>query len=237
MTKNHMKRFTMPNRWSLPIKSYTWAVKPAPGPHKLKDSVPVAVALRDYLHICDSFREAKKALNKRTIKIDGRIVTDPKRGLGLMDVLTLEDSGKNYRILLDKRGKFTFLEIPADNATWKLCKITSKTTIKKGLFQLGLHDGRSIVLDPTNAKKYHCGDTIKLQVPEQKILAHYPMKMGFVSYIIGGKHAGKHAPIVDIEIVKSSLPNRVHLEGDVSTILDYIFVVGKSHPEIVLPEV
>ena len=62
------------------------------------------------------------------------------------------------------------------------------------------------------------------------------MKEGYVALITGGRHAGRNATIAEKEIVRLPVPNKVHLEGDINTIEDYVFVVGKNHPEIVLPE-
>lgn len=237
MGSKHMKRLTVPRRWSIPKKTSTWAIVPRPGPHPKKDSLPLAVIVRDYLGLADTFKEAKKIITSRKVKVDGKVVTDPRRPIGFMDVISIEGINKHYRLLMDRRGKLIPVEIPEDNAGWKLCKIKRKMNIKGGLFQIGLHDGRSIILTKDEAKNLKCGDTIKISLPDQKILATYPLKEGSVALITGGRHAGVNRVIVRKEVVRSPMPNRVFLEGDINTIEDYVFVVGKSHPEIVLPEV
>jgi small subunit ribosomal protein S4e len=186
--------------------------------------------------VCESFKEARKLLSTRQILVDGKVCTDAKRGLGFMDVLSFTKVGKFYRVLLDRRGKIRFVEITQDRAGWKLCRINSKVTAKGGKIQLGLHDGRSILMGKEDAKKYARGDTLKITVPDQKILDHYPFKPGFVSMVVGGKHTGKHALIASAEVVRSTLKNRVVLEGDINTVKNHVFVVGKTHPEIKLLE-
>ena len=40
------------------------------------------------------------------IRIDGRVRTNPKFPLGLMDVLSFPKLKKNYRCLIDVKGRF-----------------------------------------------------------------------------------------------------------------------------------
>ena len=58
----HLKRITVPRSWSIGRKAHFWATKPRPGPHSLERSVPLAIVLRDYLHVCDTAREARRIL-------------------------------------------------------------------------------------------------------------------------------------------------------------------------------
>jgi small subunit ribosomal protein S4e len=43
--------------------------------------------------------------------VDGRIRKDPKFPLGLMDVLSIPRIKKNYRVLIDVKGRFVLNEI------------------------------------------------------------------------------------------------------------------------------
>ncbi|TLZ94355.1 MAG: 30S ribosomal protein S4e, partial [Methanobacteriota archaeon] len=85
--KKHLKRLSAPRSWSTPRKTDFWIVRPSPGPHAIGESVPLGSILRDMLKLCDSAREARHILNNRGVLIDGRVVTDPKFPVGLMDVL------------------------------------------------------------------------------------------------------------------------------------------------------
>jgi ribosomal protein S4E len=67
----------------------------------------------------------------------------------------------------------------------------------------------------------------------------YKFDKGTVSLITGGSHVGEIANIEDIQIVPSSKPNLAKLKGETefSTIVDYVFPIGKAKPGITLPEV
>lgn len=232
----HLKRLAVPRQWSIPRKTTHWAPKPSPGPHAADESVPLSLILRDYLRVCDTAREARAVLNQRKVLVDGRPVTDPKRSLGLMDVLTLAQVDTSWRVLLDTRGRLALAEMNKANSGWKLCRVEDKTTVAGGATQLNLHDGRNLVVKEA---PYKTGDVLKVKVPEQKVMEHYPMVEGAQAFITGGTHVGENAVISRIEVTRDPRANLVHLRsGDVDflTIKPYVFVVGKEKPEIRLPE-
>ncbi len=232
--KRHQKRLTIPRKWTLPKKEFKWAPKSIPGPHSKEDSVPLGVALRDMLNVADNAREVRKLLGERNILVDGKVRTDFRFPLGFMDVLSIPKINEHYRILLDRRGKIALRPIPKSNSIWKMCKVINKTTVKDGKIQLNLHDGSNILLEKD---KFKTKDVLKLEVPSKKVLGHYPFKDGVSVMVIGGKHAGTITSIDEFNITPSSKPNMVKLTDGFSTIMDYIFVVGKKTPEIKIPEV
>jgi len=228
----HMKRLTIPRTWPIPRKIHTWAIRPTLGPHPLKRSIPLLLLVRDYLHYADTASEARKIINTRSIMIDGTVRTDPKFPCGLMDVVSIPTAKEYYRILIDSRGFIRVVPITAKEATWKLCRIEGKTTLKGGKVQLNLHDGLNIIVE----EQYKSGDVIQLAVPEKSIKSTISYEAGTLGLVINGKHVGEIATIKNIDITKSSRPNVVHLEG-FSTIKHYVFPVGKEKPLIKLPEV
>ena len=228
----HLKRLAAPRIWKIPRKEYTFAPKPSPGPHPTKRSLPLLIILRDVLHIGDNRREIKKIIAERSIKIDGRVITDAKFPVGFMDVITV---GKNnYRALYDVNGRITLVEIPEDNAQWKLVRIEDKRVLKGGKIQLNLYDGRNILL---NENKYKTGDVLKIDIPSQKITGHYPLAEGSIAMIIGGKHRGQLAHIKEYHITKSPKENIVTFEEGFETTKRNVFVVGIGKPEVTIPEV
>ena len=110
---DHLKRITVPRSWNIGRKAHFWATKPEPGPHSLEGSVPLVIVLRDYLHVCDTAREARRILGGGKVLLDQRVVRDPKRGVGLMDVISLPAVKTNFRCLLDHHGRLHFSEIRA----------------------------------------------------------------------------------------------------------------------------
>lgn len=229
----HMKRITIPRSWRLPRKVDPWAVRPRPGPHPIERCIPLLMAIRDHLKYADTAKEAKLILGSREIMVDGKIVTDHKRPIGFMDVIAIPKTDEYFRLLLDSKGRMRLVRIEKDRSEWKLVRIENKSVVKGGRIQINLHDGRNILLEKN---RYRTGDVLKIALPTQKILDHYPFQERNIAMIIGGKHAGQIAPIKSYEIMRSSKPNIVHFE-DFSTIKDYVFVVGGTTPEITVPEV
>ena len=183
----------------------------------------LGVVLRDVLGVAQSMREAKRALATRKILVDGRVTTDMRRGVGVMDVLTVGD--EHYRCILDSNGKLRYASISAKEASHKLCRIDGKTTIKGGVTQLNLHDGRNILVDDAN--KYNTMDSLVLDVDSQKINKHVKFESGANCYLIGGNHIGSTAKMNEYVVKRSSKDNEV-LFDDFGTIVDHVFVIGDS---------
>merc|ERR1719192_3107242 len=61
-------------------------------------------------------------MKQRLIKIDGKTRTDPKFPTGFMDVVQIEKTGENFRIIYDVKGRFTVHRITASEAAYKLCR-------------------------------------------------------------------------------------------------------------------
>ncbi|HEY7587993.1 MAG TPA: 30S ribosomal protein S4e [Thermoplasmata archaeon] len=228
-----MKRLPAPRSWAIPRKTDFWVAKPSPGPHPIERSVPLGLILRDMLHLCDTAREARHILNTRTILVDGRAIVDPKFPVGLMDVLSLGETKAHYRMLVDMRGRLVLVPVEAEETKWKLCRIEEKTTVRKGRTQLNLHDGRNLLLPKDQFKT---GTTLKVQVPEQKVLGHYELSPGSVSLITGGQHVGELAHVLLVQLTRNPRANTVTFKEGFSTDIDKVFVVGKESPEVKVPE-
>ncbi len=231
--KKHLKRLPAPRSWQIERKTQFWTVKPSPGPHPAERSVPVGLILRDMLGVCDTAREARYILNGRGILVDGRPVISPKFPVGLMDVLTLKETKSYYRMMVDGRGRMALVPIEDAEAKWKLCRIEDKTTVRGGKTQLNLHDGRSMVLAKN---QYKTGTTLKVHVPEQKIVGHYELATGAASLITGGKHVGELAHVLDVHLTRNPRANVVTFKEGFSTDIDKVFVVGKEAPDVKIPE-
>lgn len=232
--KKQLKRLTIPRSWSLPKKRHKWATKAQPGPHSQETSLPLVIIIRDYLKLCDTASEAKKILANRSILVDQKVVTKAKFPVGFMDVISIPRMNTHYRLMLNKNGKLVLVKTDLANSRWKLVRIENKVNVKGGKFQLNLHDGRNILLEK-NA--YSTNDILKIELPSQKIIGHHVMAEGSLAILTGGAHQGDVLKIEEIEIRKSTNPNMVHFEDGISTILDYVFVVGKTKPEVTIPEV
>ena len=229
----HLKRLASPRTWAIPRKTNTWITKPLPGPHSLDRGIPLLLGLRDFLKLSNNSSEARRIIGNGDVLVDGKITRQYKRPLGLMDVLSIPKLNLYFRVLLDLKGKLRFIKISKNEAKWKLVRIENKTTVAKGQTQLNLHDGRNILL---KKDKYKTGDVLKVMVPDQKILSHYPFDANTIAMLIGGKHVGEFVTIRKYEEIKSPKPNIVYFE-DFSTIKDYVFIVGHEKPEITAPNI
>lgn len=231
----HLKRYAAPRVLRLPRKSYPWVVKPAPGPHPRESSLPLRVLLRDYLSLARIAREADRTLAERHVTVDGRVRRDPKFSVGLMDVLQLPALDRNYRVLLDHRGRLVPREIDRAEASVKLCKVVRKDIIRGKRVQLTFHDGKTLVGDFGGLKP---GDGVKLALPDLRVLERFPFEKGVTALVTGGKNVGKVGEITDIKFIAGTQPNIVTLEAHGETFQapeHYVFVVGKEKPAIQLP--
>jgi len=173
--------------------------------------------------------------------VDGRIRRDHKFPTGLMDVVELPDAKVSYRILPIVGRGLRALQIPKDEAEAKLCRIENKTSLTKGQVQLNLHDGRSIVVpvqDPRNPREdiYKTRDTLRIAIPDQRILNHVKFAEGAYAIVTSGRNLGRHGKIIKIEQSTAARTATAVVEdpsGDrFETIADYLFVVGDEKPMI-----
>ena len=64
-------------------------------------------------------------LNKRRKYFNiGKVRTDPKYPLAIMDIVTINKTGSNYRENFDVKGRWRPVRISKEEAKYKLCKVT-----------------------------------------------------------------------------------------------------------------
>jgi small subunit ribosomal protein S4e len=230
---NHLKRLVAPGSWHIPKKVQKFVMKTAPGPHNA-GALPVGVWLREHIKVAENASEVRKILHQRDVIVNGRACRNPQMGLGVFDIVSIPKLGKNYRIQLDKRGNLVAVEISAESAKTRLCKVRNKTTIRGGKVQLNLAFGANILADNTYKAKDSIVVTLGVDGEDRfRIVDHFPFAEGNVAMIVGGKHSGKVGRIVDIIKTAGAVPNRVILMDDAAgerfeTIEDYVFMVGRS---------
>ena len=230
-----LKRRAAPRAWTIPRKGTKWVKRPAPGPHAQDQSVPLLLVLRDLRHIAKSAREARLLVQSGAVKVDGKIVVDLARGVGLLDTVSFgAPLNEHFRLLKDRRGKLTLVSIPAAEAAIKLGRVRFKHAVRGGRIEVTLHDGRNLLVPPTSP--YRVGDSLKIQLPTQKVVGHLPLAPGQLAYVAGGSHVGEVARVERIEVLNSPQPNRVHFKEGFSTVKEYVYIVGEQAPQITLPE-
>jgi small subunit ribosomal protein S4e len=228
---DHLKRLNAPESWHIAKKTTKFITKTAPGPHN-SNAMPIAVWLRDHMGFARNLKEVKQILNQNDVIVNGRPCRDPKMGIGIFDIIAIPKMGKYFRILRGKNGRHQAVEIDADAAQSRLCKIQNKTVITGGKVQLNLRYGANIIADNT----YNSNDSIVISLkPEDrfKITDHFPFAVGNMAMVTGGRHSGKIARIIEIIKTHGSVPNKITLMDETTgtrfeTIPPYIYMVGKQ---------
>jgi small subunit ribosomal protein S4e len=222
---NHLKRLASPRSWVIPRKTNVYTTKPRPGAHPVERALPLATVVRDMLGLTETGREARRVIGAGEVQVDGRVVKDAKFAVGFQDVVAVPKTGKAWRVMLDEKARIRMAPVDA-KTNWKLAQVTGKTTVKGGLTQLNLHDGRNLLVKKDD---YSTGDVLRLELPTQKVLGHFPLKEGAQVFIVDGTHAGEIAPVKSIEVTRSHKANLIHLtRGEIgfTTIKPYAFPIG-----------
>lgn len=228
----HLKRLAAPKSWRIGRKEKKFVVKPAPGPHKIEESIPLLLVIRDILGYAKSSREAKKIINEGKIIVDKKIRRDLKFPAGLMDIIEIPKTNERWIVLLDKKGKLILKNVSENSSKHKLCKIVNKTVVRGGNIQLNLHDGRNLLVEKD---EYKTKDTLLLDLEKNAIKKHLHFKEGSLALITGGAHKSEIGRIEEIKKIRSSMPNIVVLSKDnekFQTVEGYVFVVGEKKAAI-----
>jgi small subunit ribosomal protein S4e len=203
--------------------------------------------MRDILGFANTRKEAKTIISKGKVLVDGKICKEAAFPIGLMDVISIPEAEKSYRVLSNEKG-LVLHPLKKNEAKFKLCRIENKTIVENGHVQLNLHDGTNKLIqvtDPYDAEEdvYHTLDVIKVTLPDREIAGQMKLVKNSAALIIGGQNRGVHGKIVDIEETtgKKTRSLLATIENEVGkqfkTILAFVFVVGDSDQSILLPEV
>lgn len=234
-----MKRIRAPKSWMLNKLGGTWAPRPAQGPHKLAESIPIHVILRHRLKYASNGREVTLITQDKegAVKIDGKLRRDPKFAAGLMDVVHIEKSNENFRVLYDAHGRFVLKKLKAEEAKVKLCKIVRKELGPNKIPYIVTNDARTIRFpDP----RIDINDTIRLNLESGKIEDFTKFEHGNVVLVTGGNNVGRIGIITHVEHHAGGF-NVVHVkdarDSTFATRETNIFVIGKGKkPWISIPK-
>jgi small subunit ribosomal protein S4e len=235
-----LKRKPAPRLWPIHRKEYVWVAKPSSGPHSLDKCLTLTLVLRDILGMAQTRKEAQTIVNQGKVFVNGIVRRKDDFPVGLMDVVTMPDAYKFFRIMPYKKGLY-LNPILKDEASFKLSRVEDKTIVNGGHIQYRLHDGSTMlvkVADPKNPHEdvYETFDVLKLSLPEKQALECVNVKEGNFAAITGGKNIGVQGKIVEIEkteakkrrnalvIVEDEKGNRYQ------TILNFVFSLGTPMP-------
>jgi small subunit ribosomal protein S4e len=241
-----LKRKPAPKFWPIHRKEFSWVVKPSPGPHSIENCLPLSLVLRDILGVAKTRKEAKMIISQGKVYVDGKVRRKDDFPVGLMDVISIPDLNKFFRIMPFPKGLF-LNSVSKKETSFKLCRVEDKTTVKNGYVQIALHDGSNILVKVADSKNpqevvYETFDTLKLSLPEKQVIDQLKTKEGNLAVITGGKNIGKQGRIVEIEKAEAKKRRNalVVIEDEkgnrYQTILDFVFSIGVTQSLISLPE-
>jgi ribosomal protein S4E len=222
-----------------------WAPRPSSGPHKLRESLPLSLVLRNKLKYSLTRRETVMIVMRRHVAVDGRIRTDINFPTGFMDVITIAKTADAFRVMYDVKGRFVLQSIEKDEAQWKLARVNkltvgSKASVGRNPFAKGqlaaipyvvTHDGRTIrYIDPI----VKVNDVVKVNLATGKVIGHLKFEVGNLAMITKGANTGRVGEVTRIEKHPGSY-EIVHLRdkkgANFATRVANVFMIGESTKE------
>ena len=229
--RNKLKRLAAPRSWDITRKGSRFVFKPVPGPHPIAASYPLGVVVRDLASMATNSREVRHLVKSGKVLVDGKERQTPSFPVGLFNLVSVPLEGTSFRLVPSPKG-LVLAAVEGDEATKKLCSVSTKTKVRGGHIQYGLHDGRSIVDDALDLAP---GDAVLLEVPSQKVLGRARLGKGSLGLILTGERAGQLGRIAEVKkgtisrekMVKISLPS-----GEAEIPSRLVFPVGDEKPMI-----
>jgi small subunit ribosomal protein S4e len=228
MPKQHLKRLATPATWPIKRKGIKFIVRPKPGSRKQELGLPFNIVLKELIGVANTNKEAKYVLFDNEVLVDGKRRKDIRFQIGFLDVIAL--GKENYRLIINEKGKLGIKPIPAKESKLKIVKINNKKIIRNNITELLLSDGRTLRLAKDDKTVYKTGDSLVLELPQQKISKIIKLEKGSMIFMTGGKHIGSFGTVENVEGKKIFFKNNA---GDIfETYKEYALVVGKKTPEL-----
>lgn len=163
--------------------------------HSHEAGIPLLLLMRDLLKIVKTRKELKKILHEKKVQVNGKDVKEESLSLLLFDTLAIKPDNKNYRVIYSENKKFGVEEIDDKEANFKVTKLIGKKIIKGNKIQLNFIDGRNII----SSEKINIGDSVLINLKNEKIEKIMPVKEGANAFVIKGKHLGNYGKIEKID--------------------------------------
>ena len=207
--------------------------------------------MRNRLKYALNKREVTAILAQRLIKVDGQVRTDSNYPAGFQgcpsfshiyrlirsDVITIDKTSENFRLVYDVKGRFTIHRITAEEAKYKLGKVKRVQLGKAGVPYLVTHDARTIRYpDPA----IRVGDTIRFDLETSKITGYIKFDIGNIAMITAGNNIGRVGVVTHRERHHGGY-DIVHIkdaqEHTFATREGNVFIIGEGNkPWISLPK-
>ncbi len=235
-----VKRYAAPSEWPVLRKGYKWTVKPAPGPHAESDCLPLLLVLRDLLKLVQNAHELEAVIHEGKVAVNGRPATGPDQGVGVMDILSLPQNEMYYRILPSSHSYFA-QPINWREENFRLLRLEDRTSVAGGKMQFNLSGGVNILLSDEEAASVKAAtlDTLLTDEKGLKIKDHIQLAQDSYVLVVKGRNRGEHgklAAVVPSFKRRDSLVRIKTNDGEtIETVLNYVYAIGKSSPNIALP--
>ncbi len=244
-TPRHRKRLSAPITYPIKRKHGTFTIRAYPSRSKKEVSIPLGIVMREMLGYAKTLSEVKRILVKKFVKVDGKVRTSYKFGLGPMDILEIAKTEEYFR-LTPYRGKrrLKLHPISKEESYSKILHILRKRTTNGGLIQLTFHDGRNHLINPEEEQKIPVSqlaikDSILFNLENKTIDDHYPFAVENTALIMGGHNVGIVGKIQQIETQSGRKTRTVTLmteDGEIKTLDKHIFIIGREKPVIEIPK-
>lgn len=225
--KRHLKRLAAPAKWNIERRSTKFVARPMPSGHSLDMCLPLNIFMKEIVKYAKTTKEVKTILQNKNVLINGRRRKDHRAAAGFLDVVEM-DSMENVRVILDGRGKISYVKIPAKEAHLKVSKIIGKSAIKGNKLQINLNDGYNFLV--TGKEKYSVGDSLVIDVKTGKIVEHLPFDKHMTVLLVEGKQIGHMGKIT--ELAQDTVTIKLENGAEYKTKKSCAFVVGKEHPAV-----
>merc|ERR1719387_1660537 len=174
---------------------------------------------------------------QRLIKVDNKVRTDMFFPAGFVDVVQIEKTRENFRLLYDTKGHFVTHKVAKEEAGYKLCRVKKLLKGPKGIPYAVTHDGRTIRYPDPHIKTY---DTIRMDLETGKIMDFVKFEAGNIAMVSAGNNMGRVGTIVHRERHPGSF-EIVHMKDTAghtwATRMSNVFVIGKgTKPWISIPK-
>lgn len=241
----HRKRLSAPIIYPIKRKHGIFTIRPHPTRGKLESAIPLGIIMREMLGYGKNLLEVKRILTNKTVKIDGKIQTSYKFGVGPMDMIEIPKTNEFFRFT-PYRGKrrFKLHPISKEEINKKIVQIIRKQTVKGNKIQLTFHDGRNHVLDPDEENKIAISDlsikdSVSFNLDTKTIEDHYPFAVDCTCIIMGGHNIGIMGTIAQIETQKGKKEHSITIKTEkeeIKTTDRHIFVIGREKSVIEIPK-
>jgi len=187
---------------------------------------------------------------RRAVEVDGKVRTEINYPTGYQDVIRIQKTGEQFRVMYDTKGRFVLHRITPEEAQYKLCRVlkyskAKKASIGRNPFQTGqagtipyivTHDGRTIRYPDPAVRP---GDSIKFDIATGKATGHLKFDVGQLAMVTKGNNIGRVGTVVHKEKHPGSF-DIIHLRDKrgnaFATRSGNVFIIGDgTKPWVSLP--